>query len=102
MARTGIGVSVSSRQAILVPSDGSCTSFFVHCLDASTAWAEIQVKDLHATDEWIPVRPGRDIVFRLRHGPSGGISKVWARGGNGGTAMIDWGPVADTDRNDER
>jgi len=104
MARTGIGVNIPDGTPVHIfePADGGCTSFQVHCLDGATSWVEVRVEGLHGPGEWFAVRQNRDVIFRVNHGQSGGISSVYARGGGGNETDIDWGPVADTDRNDER
>jgi len=102
MAQTGIGVVVTTQTEIFSPADGGCTAFHVHCLTGSTSWVEIRVIGLHKPNEWFAIRQGRDAIFRLNHGQSGGVYKVLARGGDGNATEIDWGPVASTDRNDER
>jgi len=102
MSRTGIGVVIGAEPVeIFAPEDGGCTAFQIHCHDTSATWVEVQIKGLHGTEDWAAVRQGRDLVFRLRHGSSGGIHSVMAQGG-GGEATIDYAVVADTDRHDER
>ena len=103
MAKTGIAINIpdGTPVEIFTHEDGGCTSFQVQCLESSAAWVEIRIPNLHG-DSWFPVRQNRDVIFRVNHGQAGGITQVFARGGDGGSADIDWGPVANTDRNDER
>jgi hypothetical protein len=99
MSRAGTD-TISGETVIFAPEDGGCTAFRVHCQDNSLVPVEINVERLHGND-WGIVRPGRDVVYRMGHAASGGITKVTARG-VGGDADIDWEVVADTSRNDER
>ena len=101
MARAGYNRTITTAPVVIfAPGDGGCTSFMVHCVDGSASAVLVQVQRLHGTS-WIPVRPGRDMVFRLNHKSTGGITKVTVKAHHA-TAQIDYGVVADTDRADER
>lgn len=69
---------------------GQCTSFYVHCLSTSTNPILINVPSLHDDGEFIAIRPGLSIIFRLGQK---GLGRVNAKG-SGGTAVIDWAVVA--------
>jgi len=101
MARAGLNHLVTTKsQVIFNHSDGGCTSFMIHCLDGSSSPVLVNIHRMHGSN-WIPVRPGRDIVFRMNHSATGGITKVRVKTRTD-TARIDYGVVAITDRSDER
>jgi hypothetical protein len=104
MARGGTAL-VTTPVEIFSPADGGCTAFKVHCITGSATYVEVQVERMHTkggADAWVPVRQGYEDVFRMNHADSGGITRVTVRGFGEGETEIDYGVVADTDRNDER
>lgn len=68
---------------------GTCTIFWVYNEDPSDN-VLVNVKNMHKTDEWITVPPGKELVFQ--HVPQG-IGKVTAKA-EANTPTIKFGVLA--------